>query len=231
MRKTLIFALAVLLAGLRAAELLFFDGAPPNTILELAFSGYILMLSISPEGFIAHRALVWHLSALTAVAGGCSGFALLRGNRDVSALQLTTFSSYALLFLVAGTTPCGPGLHYAPQDIYSAASGDADEHSENVAGIEGTHFICSVACRCHGLSLYRRIAAANAFLLLLHQDHHRWLPKLHTQPRNRRLSDPRSQHACDGTLQRTAQAQAASLFCSEIMDTARNAPHIATHPT
>ncbi|KAJ7826927.1 hypothetical protein B0H13DRAFT_2440066 [Mycena leptocephala] len=116
------------------------------------FALYMLAVvgfSINRQTVPLHMESVWHLMSLTLLAVALIGFtAILPGDNlpaiamrgsILSALWYTALALYTLAFVLAVTTPCGPGLHYPPSAIYTEKTTKAITNREenNVSGVYG----------------------------------------------------------------------------------------------
>ncbi|KZT01063.1 multidrug resistance-associated ABC transporter [Laetiporus sulphureus 93-53] len=121
--------------------------------LHVAFALYLLIIagrSVRKQDG-SHAVYIVHLSALTFVATALffttailpSSRLAHTGSSDVSAVPLglfyATFTLYAISLVIAATTPCGPPLHFPPEQIYSEKTimKVSTQYADNVCGIRG----------------------------------------------------------------------------------------------
>nr|GAT52587.1 multidrug resistance-associated ABC transporter protein [Mycena chlorophos] len=117
--------------------------------LQLAYAVYVFgfaVLSVRCNDVESNTTRLWHLCALSTIPALTLSFtAILPADTVVAAVEISQALWYAILglYIVATvtiwTTPCGPALHYPPEQIYAAKTIAAvtNTDNENVTGVVG----------------------------------------------------------------------------------------------
>ncbi|PCH35119.1 multidrug resistance-associated ABC transporter [Wolfiporia cocos MD-104 SS10] len=122
-------------------------------IIHIVFAFYVLLVaarSVSQRNS-EHETSVAHLFALTSVASGFLFATAILPSPKLSdsgiylfstvplGLWYTTLALYILSLVIAITTPCGPALHYPPEQIYSdkTLAKVSATYDDNVCGVTG----------------------------------------------------------------------------------------------